>query len=211
MKISYAVTVKDEAHELYLLLRELNHHLDKVNYDFEIVILQDGEDENVNDVISEFPKPAFWQSRTFDGHFGRWKNRLNEMCGGDYILQLDADELPPPILMAGVGELVKANPYDLFYIPRINVVKGITDEDIKKWGWRRTYAGDLSIVNWPDWQGRLYKNIPTISWEGKVHERITGRSGLVVGFLPEDQRWAITHTKTIERQRLQNSYYERLT
>ena len=30
----------------------------------------------------------------FDGHFGEWKNKLLDYCEGDYIFQIDADEIP---------------------------------------------------------------------------------------------------------------------
>jgi hypothetical protein len=37
-----------------------------------------------------------WHKGKFDRHFADWKNKLTSLCNGDYIFQIDADELPNP-------------------------------------------------------------------------------------------------------------------
>jgi len=102
----------------------------------------------------------------FVNDFAIWKNKLNGYCSGDYIFQLDADELITKELILNLPEVIESNPeVDLFVFPRINTVKGITDEHIKMWGWR---MDDNGRINFPDWQGRLYKK--GLNWYGKVHE-----------------------------------------
>ena len=94
---------------------------------------------------------------------------------------------------------------DLFWIPRVNTVEGITDEHIQKWGWE---VNDSGWVNFPDYQGRLYKKRPNIRWEKPVHERIVGYREHT--FLPPEKGWAMIHKKEIERQENQNEFYSKI-
>lgn len=61
------------------------------------------------------------------------------------------------------------------------------------------------IINYPDYQGRLYRNTSNIKWEGKVHEKIVGYKNF--GKIPFDNGFDILHFKDIARQEKQNSYY----
>lgn len=62
------------------------------------------------------------------------------------------------------------------------------------------------LINWPDYQFRLYRNSPTIKWERDLHELIVGAEK--VTHLPaEDYTWALFHDKSIERQESQNMFY----
>jgi hypothetical protein len=61
-------------------------------------------------------------------------------------------------------------------------------------------------VNWPDYQFRICKNIPEISWEGKVHERLVGYKNVTP--LPAEDVLALGHHKTIQKQEQQNNLYD---
>ena len=50
-----------------------------------------------------------------------------------------------------------------------NTVDGITEEHCRAYGYRLDENG---WVNFPDWQGRIFRNRPNIRWEKKVHEQI---------------------------------------
>ena len=51
------------------------------------------------------------------------------MCTKDYIVNIDSDELPNVELLNILPGILEANPeVDLYYVPRINTVSGITDE-----------------------------------------------------------------------------------
>lgn len=66
------------------------------------------------------------------------------------------------------------------------------------------------IVAWPDFQMRVYKNVPDrIVWTKPVHERLVGFTRY--GMLPQDPVLAIQHFKDISRQEQQNSFYETIT
>jgi len=135
--------------------------------------------------------------------FAAHKNYLNSMCEGDYIFQVDADEKFHDNLLTYLHDIVYNNTQvDVFLIPRVNVVNGLTDEDVRRWGWQ---VNDKGWVMFPDYQTRLYKNVPHIKWEGKVHERIVGYK--TMAHLPDEEEFALYHIKEIDRQRKQNDYY----
>jgi glycosyltransferase involved in cell wall biosynthesis len=140
----------------------------------------------------------------FVNDFAIWKNKLNDYCSGDYILQLDADEMITEELIKMLPAILESNSeVDLFVLPRINTVEGITEEHINKWGWKQDEQGR---INFPDWQGRLYRK--GLNWYGKVHERIIGAKKYSI--MPEDEGFCILHPKTIERQERQNNFYSKI-
>jgi hypothetical protein len=104
-----------------------------------------------------------------------------------------------------IGMLLQYNPVDILLVPRINTVKGLTQEHIQKWRWR---VNEKGWVNFPDFQFRIYKNSPDINWKNKVHEVLEGFS--TISELPLDEPWCLAHPKTIERQEKQNNYYNQL-
>ena len=147
-----------------------------------------------------------WSSFKFKGDFSAMKNRLNSLCSGDYIFQIDADEMPNEYMMKIIPQMLELNKgIDLMRVPRINKVEGLTEAHIKQWGWNVDSEGR---VNWPDMQWRLYRNDPRIRWHGEVHEKIIGHATHAV--LPVEEDFALIHNKTIERQERQNSYYNTL-
>ena len=102
--------------------------------------------------------------------------------------------------------LITNNPgTDIFWVPRINTVKGLTQEHIDKWGWRVDPNGR---VNFPDYQCRILKNVKRIKWKNKVHEVLIGHK--TESKLPANDEFCIHHPKTIERQEKQNALYETL-
>jgi hypothetical protein len=206
MKISYAVTVCNELNEIQKLITYL---IQKKKPQDEITILYD--DRNGSTHVEEYLRANcinnefIWYPYDFDGHFADMKNHLTSLCSGDYIFQIDADEIPDPGLMENLHPILEVNDVDVILVPRVNVVKGITDEHIKKWGW---VTNEHGWINWPDPQWRIYKNVDYIKWENKVHERLVGYK--TISNLPIDINFSLHHIKTIERQEKQNEYYEKL-
>ena len=205
MKISYAITVCNELDEI---TRLLNFLIKKKREQDEIVILFDkanGSPE-VWDRLAELRGDGCctYHAKTFKKHFADWKNHLTSLCSGDYIFQIDADEMPHSILIEALPEILKSNPdNEVYLVPRVNTVTGIMTEHVKKWGWRLSNEG---WVNWPDYQWRIWKNKPEIKWVNKVHEKLDGF--LTYAPLPKAEQYALYHPKTIEKQEKQNAFYE---
>jgi hypothetical protein len=78
-----------------------------------------------------------WYKGEFNRHFADWKNSLKDLCRGDYIFFLDADEIPHEDLIQTLPEILEINPdMDVFLVPRINTVDGIGLSHVKyKWKW----------------------------------------------------------------------------
>ena len=203
MKISFAITVCNELEEIKRLVPFLLEHK---GIQDEIVILFD--DKNGNKEVLDFllpfnikPNVQVWRGLDWNNNFADWKNKLNEYCTGDYIFQLDADEMLTEFLIKNVSEIIKENTeIDLFYLARINTVDGITMEHINKWRWNLDKEGR---INFPDYQGRVYKS--NLRWEGKVHEKISGAKYYAV--LPLEEEYCLIHHKTINKQENQNNFY----
>jgi len=209
MTISYAIPVCNEYKEIKYLLDYLFKH--KREQD-EIVVQCDkgNTTQEVYAVLQEF---STYYSVGFkvvefplDGNFAAFKNNLKDNCSGDYIFQIDADEYPDDYLMNTIESVIKMNDsVDVFWVPRINKVTGLTAEHITKWGWRVDYDGK---VNFPDYQCRIMKNVKRIKWKNKVHEVLSGHK--TESKLPANSEFCLIHIKDIARQEKQNALYETL-
>ena len=207
MNISYAITVCNEYEEIQKLLTLLLLH--KENND-EIVVLYDKGrgSANVWEYLRELEEQdcIVLHAETFKHHFADWKNRLTELCNGDYIFQIDADELPNEMLITNLESILRENPTnEVYYVPRVNTVEGLTQQHIDKWRWNVNEDG---WVNWPDYQMRIWKNKPEITWKNKVHEVLQGHQ--TFSALPAMEELALYHPKEIKRQEKQNKYYDSL-
>ena len=208
MKISYAIPVCNEIIEIEKLLKFLKTRITK---DDEVIVLFDTH--NGSSSVEQFLRaksvnPTFfqWYPYHFDGHFANMKNHLKSLCTGDWIFQIDADELPHESLIINLKKLLKLNPTtEMFMVPRVNTVEGLTQEHINKWRWNINEKG---WVNWPDYQTRIIQNGPKIKWQNKVHEQIVGIS--TKGALPMEEEWCLYHPKDIKRQEAQNNFYNTL-
>ena len=169
MKISYGITVHNESEELNKLLEILVH---KTDADDEIVIVQDGNDKKVEEVISSWmnqyldAKGIYWYTRKLDGNFSDQKNYVIEQSSGDYIFHIDADEYPHETLIEQLPEILTINDVDLVWIPRVNTIDGMTEQDVMKWGWGVSEQG---WVNYPDYQSRVFRRDEKIRWTRPLH------------------------------------------
>ena len=211
MKISYGITVHNEADELNKLLEILIH---KTDVEDEIVICVDGNDKKVQEVITSWVqqyasddvdkmKDIIVYNRKLDGNFAEHKNSVIEKSTGDYIFHIDADEYPNETLLEQLKQIIEMNDnVDLIWIPRVNTIEGMTQEHIQKWRWRVTENG---WVNYPDYQARVFRRDKSIRWTRPLHELITGCK--TYAHLPPHEELSLYHPKTKEKQEEQNLYY----
>ena len=198
--ISLAITVCNEYKELETLIDYLQERALSPDYEVVIQIDQDNYTEDVLGVIiNKGVKHWFFP---LNKDFASYKNELSKHCEGEYIFQIDADEIPAVELLDMLPSILESNPeVDVYLVPRINTVSGITEEHILKWGWR--YENER--VNFPDYQWRIYRNDKSIRWKNKVHEVLDGYKQFAP--LPDQDEFCLLHPKTIERQEKQNQFY----
>ena len=202
MKISYSILTHNETDSFEKLLRFLVKWKQEED---EIAILDDFSDNQKTKELLDFYVSAHdivFEQRNLLGDYGGQKNHLKSMCSGDYSFNLDADEMISRWFIKNVHNILEENPIDLIFLPRINVVEGLTQEHVRYWGWSVNEEG---WVNFPDWQGRLFKNRPNIKWEKPVHEMIAGFQ--TYAHLPTEKPFCIRHNKTIDKQEQQNQKY----
>ena len=217
MKISYGITVYNEHKELDNLLFHLSKH---IRYEDEVVVTQDvskkgtgvfePEFQALEKVLEKYEYGNYFKNLKvtefrFNKDFSKLKNHTKEHCSGDYIFHIDADEIPNEILIEQLPEILKMNEVDLVWVPRINIVNGITDFHLNLWRWRTT---DDGWINFPDYQARIFRNSDEIKWVKPVHEHIDGCK--TYSHLPPQEELTLKHEKDIKRQEVQNKLYEQI-
>ena len=206
VNVTYAITVCNEINEITKLINFLHP---RIQSEDEILIQYDeggvtddvmGYLRIINDLHDNVNVIGF----PLNKDFASYKNNLKNHAKGIFIFQIDADELPNEYLITNMHDLLEANKdIDLFFVPRVNTVEGLTNEHIQKWRWN---VNEKGWVNWPDVQTRIYRRTSEIEWEGKVHERIKGYNTMT--YLPLEEDFALYHPKDIDRQEKQNELYE---
>ncbi len=202
MKISYSILVHNEDETFEKLLQRLIEYKQPQD---EIVVLDDYSDNEKTKAILDYYSSTCdikLDQRNLLHDFATQKNYLKNMCTGDYSFNLDADEMISHWFMKEIHGILEGNEVDLIYLPRINTVDGITEQHCRMYGYTMNEKG---WINYPDWQGRIFRNRPNIRWEKPVHERLTGFQ--TYAHLPMEQKYSIIHPKTIERQEEQNKFY----
>lgn len=194
MKLSYAICVCNESKDLFSLISFLLKVKDEED---EITILIDTTHvtENVKNVIRYFGDKIETCERDFDGNFAEHRNYHITQCKGDYIFMIDPDEMPKENLIVNIKKMIHDSGAELIMVPRINICPGFTREWIEKY---KFITNDLDWINWPDYQGRIFKNDENIKWSRGLHEVVSGTSKIVQ--LQADPKISLWHIKSIEKQ-----------
>ena len=209
MKISYAIPVCNEHEELKRLLDFL---IKNIREEDEIVVQcdQGNTTPEVYEVLKQYKAPVGLIDPIkviefpLNKHFSNFKNNLKENCSGDWIFQIDADEYPDTYLLSALPGILEENSdTEVFLVPRINEVMGITQSHLGEWGWNMS---DKGWINYPDYQTRILRNTPKIKWHNKVHEVIKGHQKFTP--LPANEEYSLWHPKEITRQEIQNKFYD---
>jgi hypothetical protein len=253
--ITYAITVCDEHSELDTLLSNLTTSLSPYlqSGDNQILIQADSNrvTEEVKSVVKKYSGNIKYTEFPLNNDFATFKNNIRNNADGNWIYQIDADEYPnKSFITKHIFPILESNKdTELILVPRINIVNGITEEHISKWGWNIEHSLNLKIldmkskydlsegfiqllknrnlivrdadesddtieyynpiINFPDFQYRLYKNSKKIFWVNKVHEVITGYN--TYSQLPANWEFCLYHIKDINRQEKQNNLYKTIS
>lgn len=179
---------------------------------YKLWVLRDATSDDKNNIypkIEEKAKNSEIKVAEFplDGDFSEFRNSIHRhIAEGDWIFQIDADEMINPDLLVYLPKVIESNPdVELYYLPRNNYVNGITEEYARSRNWR---IDDYGRINYPDHQGRIYKFKDGVRWSGVVHESVKGTKKH--GMLSEP--WAhLEHVKDFEKQKKQNELYDRIS
>jgi glycosyltransferase involved in cell wall biosynthesis len=209
MKLSYLVVTHNEDTTLIKLLERLVNN--RADGD-EIVIIDDNSTNPTTlEILGQVggQKNVFIHKHSLNNDYGAHKNFGNEKCSGDWIFQIDADEIPSDVLIFNIRDIIETNlNIELLYVARINDFIGVNETHAKQWGWRLTQSPTYKrpVVNWPDYQSRIYKrDVNRIKWDRKLHEKIVGYEQYA--FIPAEEELALYHDKTIEKQYEANRRY----
>lgn len=133
MKLSVALITYNEGDIIEKTLSSIADIAD------EIVVVDSVSTDDTENLCRKFPKVKFLQ-RAFDG-FGTQKNFAVSQCSGEWILFLDADEIPDREALLSIQETVQQHPNeDVFKIRFINILFG---KAMKYGGWANTYRERL--------------------------------------------------------------------
>ena len=207
MRICYKILTHNETDSLEKLLDFLFKNIKEKDH---IIVVDDYSDAPTRKILSKYAESNQYDyyQHNLDGDFSKQHNYANSLVREefDYIFCIDADEIPNKWLIENIHEILESNDVDLIWLPRVNTVEGITEEHIQKWGWRVTEQG---WINFPDYQGRIYKNDKSIHWVNPVHEVVEGAKK--VSHFPPQEEFCLYHPKDIERQEKQNELYENIS
>ncbi|MBO7635667.1 MAG: glycosyltransferase [Paludibacteraceae bacterium] len=205
--LCYAITVCNEADELRKLLTLLSQY--KQQHD--TILVQKDQNHVSSEVLAlldEFSDLVDHQTLfPLNDDFATFKNNLLKNTSSDYIFQLDADELPSPYLLEHIHSIIAHNPQiEAFRLPRVNLIR---QENQTLPVWNDMDGIDPSeYYHFPDYQFRIFKNLPSIHWHKRVHEVIIGYK--TYSLLPKDAKYAILHAKYQSKQEKQLRYYSEL-
>lgn len=210
--ISYGICVCNEREEIERLLNQLFKFIKKED---EIIVQIDSQHttNEVKDFLEKVSVECAINKINFhriffplNNDFASFKNNLIEHCTKSNIFQLDADELIHENLLENIHLVLQNNDVDVILVPRENYTEGLTKEYCEKWGWN---VDEKGRNNFPDFQYRIFKNLPEIRFRNKVHEILDGYKS--ISHLPYDvEGWCLLHYKTIEKQIKQNNFYNNI-
>jgi glycosyltransferase involved in cell wall biosynthesis len=123
--------VYNEATELEKLLISLIPYIGRND---EIIVLQDitNKDTTVSKLLQQYKKKLIVIEKPLNNDFAAFKNVFLTVANGNYLFQIDADEIPNAFLIKNLKKIILTiGDCDCFMIPRINIVNESTSEHIK--------------------------------------------------------------------------------
>ena len=202
LTIGYMILCKNEGESLNRLLKQTTEFKgpnDKVY----VVRDANGSNNKTKYIIESYKDDIISFEKPVDKAIHDQKNWLAKQADTDYLFYLDADELLDDRFYMIVHDLISTNDVDVFFLPRTNIVIGITEDYRATRGW---VLDEKGRVNWPDIQDRLFRNKKGIHFNPVPHGRLIGQDTFAA--LPEEELYAIYHEKSIEKQKSDNEWHD---
>tara|TARA_B100001093_G_scaffold339651_1_gene324421 strand:+ start:11076 stop:13313 length:2238 start_codon:yes stop_codon:yes gene_type:complete len=200
--ISYAICVSEETDSFVKLIDFLKIHKSKSD---EIVVISDfSKCKKIKNYLHKVDKFIY---RKLLDDFSFHKNIFFSLCKNEYIFNLDADEIPSLNLIKKIHELVANRDTDLFWIPRLNFFSGITKKELANQE-IKIDNDKHGAINFPDYQGRIYKNDNKLRWKRKLHEQIKGAKTMRKLKYTDD--FYLEHRKTKKNYEISKKLYSNL-
>lgn len=167
--------------------------------DCEVIVLADYNSHNTVNAIKKEFKVQVWQHQLQD-NFAEHRNfAINKVKDGDWVIMIDGDEIVSDKFISSLDNYLNENP----------AVEGLAVARIN------TYGEELDIpeVNWnningdqyPDFQARVFKKTPLVSYKGKVHEQLNCPTLKTTTTIKE---LTIIHHKSYAKHNKSNDYYK---
>lgn len=193
MILTYTIQVCNESRELFSLLNFLLKVKDSGD-DIQVVVDTNNVTEKVEIVLKHFQDDVTVHRRPFDTFYENSEFHKS-VAQGDYIFHIDADEIPQEFLIKNLKRIIEDTGAEVVWVPRMNIHPGLSSEYAEQLKFNMNEAG---FINWPDFQGRVYKNCEYIKWSDELHTKLIGTEKNVA--LKPDVQLGMWHIKSIEKQ-----------
>ena len=150
-KISLSMIVKNESQYLSKCLESVDGLVD------EIIVVDTGSTDNTKDIARLYTDKIY--DYVWNDNFADARNFALSKCSCEYILRLDGDESIRENAIEYLVKLINKHKPDVIMFPIVNYLE-------------EPHAGKKTkhvVSN----TARIFKNLPTITYSGRVHEEIT--------------------------------------
>lgn len=137
-KITFLITTHNETYSLSCLLEKLKTYV--IGHPgANVMVLDDfSTEENTQKILDSYVNVNGFSicQHKLEKDFSVHKNFGNSKCSGDYIFAIDADEIPSDFLLDNLHTILESNPeVDLYWLPRVNILRGLNETELRRWGW----------------------------------------------------------------------------
>ena len=163
MKLSAAVITYNEEQNIVRFLKSVSSIAD------EIIVVDSFSQDKTKEIAENFPKVKFIQNR-FEG-YGPQKNFAIDHCSGEWILLLDADEIPDNRALQSIKKIVKNE--SGFFVYNIELINILLGRQLKYGGWGKVFRERLFKKGYGKYDDALvHETFLTESKKGLIEGKI---------------------------------------
>lgn len=173
-----------------------------------IIILDDYSNEEYFTRLSEYAKQNNIEihQHALNKDFGaHWNYIYQFIPDNEWVVWFAADEIVDDnFLELTRSMLVNNAQIEQFWMPRVNT---FYDETIEEFSMPNIDWANPVGQMYPDYQGRIHRNLPHIKWFGKVHEMLVGaRSTLILS----GKEYTIIHHRSHQKCEMRDILYKEI-